>query len=146
MASKDQPVEVIPQVCSVPFRRHGDGVEFCLITSLKKKRWIFPKGIVDPGETVEETALKESFEEAGLDGNVLGPPLGEYEDSKWGALLSVTVVLMEVTRCEANWPEAEVRQRRWVAAEDATELLAKESMRNFAQAAVARIASPDFSC
>jgi len=52
----------IAQACVIPFRRDGDEIVFCLITSLKKKRWIFPKGIIDPGETPEETALKEALE------------------------------------------------------------------------------------
>ena len=79
-----QPTKPIAQACVVPYRRRDERIEFCLITSLKKKRWIFPKGIVDPGETVEEAALKEAFEEAGLHGRILGDPIGKYEDSKWG--------------------------------------------------------------
>ena len=79
--------ETIHQVCVIPFRRQDDQLQFCLITSLKKQRWIFPKGIIDPGETYRESALKEALEEAGLRGQIVGEPLGHFFDAKWGARL-----------------------------------------------------------
>ena len=72
----------IRQACVIPFHRQAKDVEFCLITSLRKRRWIFPKGIIEIGETGEETVLKEALEEAGLRGKVIGSPLGEYIDCK----------------------------------------------------------------
>jgi phosphohistidine phosphatase len=131
--------EPILQACIVPYRQRGDQIEFCLITSLKKRNWIFPKGIIDPGETLEQTALKESQEEAGLRGRILSEPLGTYEDFKWGTTLLVTVILLEVTHCDDEWPEMDVRARRWVAAEQAADLLSKENLRRFAHAAIRRI-------
>ena len=101
----------IRQACVIPFHRLGDDNSFCLITSFTNQRWIFPKGIVDGDESLEETGLKEAFEEAGLHGRVVGSPLGRYEDSKWGAVLDVTVLLMEVERADKTWLE-DVRQRR----------------------------------
>jgi 8-oxo-dGTP pyrophosphatase MutT (NUDIX family) len=121
--------EPIEQSCVVPFRRQGERVEICLITSLEKGRWILPKGIIDPGETLEETALKEALEEAGLHGRIVGEPLGTYEDFKWGTTLHVTVLLMEVTQCDDQWPEDDVRERQWVAATEAAEMLAKKELR-----------------
>ena len=141
MVADEATPEPIHQACVIPIRKHDERIEFCLITSLKRKRWIFPKGIVDPGETLEETALKEAVEEAGLHGQIVGEPLGTYEDAKWGTTLQVTVVLMKVTACDDQWPEADVRQRRWVAAEKASRLLSNESLRRFADAAVRRLRS-----
>jgi 8-oxo-dGTP pyrophosphatase MutT (NUDIX family) len=141
MDHSDSQRETIPQACVVPFRRCGDAFEFCLITSLKKKRWIFPKGIVDPGETLHETALKEALEEAGLRGRIVGPPLGTYQEAKWGATLNVTVLLMEVTRCERHWHEADLRQRRWVRASSAREAVSKKQLKRFADAAFRRLAT-----
>ena len=46
----------ILQACAIPFRRNGGQYEFCLITSLRKGRWGFPKGIIDKGETHIEAA------------------------------------------------------------------------------------------
>ena len=101
----------IPQVCVIPFRPRDDSWEFCLITSLKKKRWIFPKGIIDPGETPAESGLKEAWEEAGLRGAIVGPVLGTLADQKWGAQLELQVLMMQVEVEETDWPEAHLRQR-----------------------------------
>lgn len=139
MPTPDPEPEVIPQACAVPFRRRDGELEFCLITSLSKGRWIFPKGIIDPGETLAETAEKESWEEAGVAGRVVGPPLGRYDDAKWGATLDVTGVLLEVTRTEDDWLEARQRERRWVPASESLELLSREEHRRLAEAAIERL-------
>ncbi len=131
----------IPQVCVVPFRRNGEEIEVCLITSLKKRRWILPKGIIDPGETRDETALKEALEEAGLRGQIVGEPLGVYEDFKWGRQLEVTVLLMEVTECARAWLESELRDRCWVESDRAVQLIAKPELRRFVQVAANKLRS-----
>jgi 8-oxo-dGTP pyrophosphatase MutT (NUDIX family) len=133
------PDRTIPQVCVVPFRHTFGGWEFCLITSLSKGHWIFPKGIIDPGETYVEAALKESCEEAGLYGRIVGPPLGQYQDAKWGAALQVSVVLMEVTRCAERWAEADQRQRRWASAEESLRLLYRREHQRFLREACQRL-------
>jgi len=132
----------IAQACAIPFRVDGREIAFCLITSLKKKRWIFPKGIVDAGETAEEAALKEALEEAGLRGRIIGEPLGKYEDSKWGATLDVTVFLMMVECCEDDWPEADWRDRCWVGPAEALRRVVKPEMKLMLNRVMERI-SPD---
>ena len=131
--------EPIQQACVVPYRRRGDWIEICLVTSLKKGRWILPKGIIDPGETCEEAALKEALEEAGLHGWIVGEPLGDYSDFKWGSPLHVTVLLMEVTQADDQWLETDVRERLWVDAEEAAEMLASAAQRPFVAEAIRRI-------
>lgn len=130
------------QASAIPFRRVDGRLEVCLITSLKKKRWMFPKGIIDPGETYVETALKESHEEAGLRGRIVGEPLGTYEYFKWETTLEVTVVLMEVLHSDVEWPESESRQRRWLPPDEAMGILAKEDLRRFLQRAIEVLDSP----
>ena len=85
------------QASAIPYRRRGEQLEFCLITSVSNGRWGFPKGLIDPGETAPQTALKEAREEAGIVGRVVGKPLGRYSYRKWNTSLAVTVFLMEVT-------------------------------------------------
>jgi len=136
MSDEQSSPEPIQQACVVPFRRQGERIEFCLVTSLKKGRWILPKGIIDPGETREESALKEALEEAGLHGRIVGGPLGTYEDFKWDTTLHVTVLLMEVTQCDDKWFESDVRERCWVDSEEAAEMLANPDQRPFVEAAV----------
>jgi len=38
----------------------------------QNKHWSFPKGLIDPGQTVEEAALREVREEGGVNAEVLG--------------------------------------------------------------------------
>ena len=125
----------------MPFRTESGSLEFCLITSLSKGRWGFPKGTIDPGETYRETALKEAYEEAGLRGEIIHEPLGAYDYAKWGARLSVTVVLMRVTEVHETWLEAGLRRRAWCAAEEAHERLANADQRRLLAAAIQCLAS-----
>lgn len=133
--------KLLKQACAIPFRWNRDQLEICLITSLRKQRWIVPKGIIDPGETHEETALKEAFEEAGIRGKIVGEPLGSYQDEKWGCQLHVTVLLMKVQECEQDWLEADSRERLWASPSKAHQLISKSTLRDFVEIAVERIAN-----
>jgi 8-oxo-dGTP pyrophosphatase MutT (NUDIX family) len=130
---------MIQQSSAIPYRLAGDRIEFCLITASGRKDWIFPKGIIDPGESLVETALKEAYEEAGIEGEVEGEPLGSYWYEKWDTTLHVTVMLMRVTRTEDAWPEAGVRRRRWEGVEQAGQLLRREELRGMLRRAWRRL-------
>ncbi len=108
----------IQQASAIPFRSGDDGPEVCLITSQRSGAWGFPKGVIDPGETTAQAALKEAFEEAGLHGEIVGPALGRYRYEKWGQQLEVEVLLMAVDTCDAQWSEQHLRKRRWVPVDD----------------------------
>lgn len=129
----------VMQAGTVPYRIRQGRPEFCLITSIRKGAWGFPKGLIDPGETPEEAALKESEEEGGLHGHIVGDPLGQYEYRKWGTALLVTVYLMQVTAVDDDWEEADVRQRRWCRAEKARAALERHELRELLDAALEQI-------
>jgi 8-oxo-dGTP pyrophosphatase MutT (NUDIX family) len=131
--------EPIPQATAIPFRWRQGRLEFCLITSSQKGHWAFPKGVVDPGETDAQTALKEAYEEAGLTGDIVGQPLGRYAYAKWGRKLRVTVRLMRVTDAADEWEESHVRQRCWATADEALTLIARPELRMLLERAVERI-------
>lgn len=59
------------------------GGKIMFVSASRKPEWIFPKGGWETDETMEEAAVRESFEEAGVLG-VLGPKLKEiqYETRK----------------------------------------------------------------
>jgi phosphohistidine phosphatase len=128
------------QASAVPFRRFGERIEFCLITT-SAGRWGFPKGRIDPGETPEQTALKEALEEAGLHGRIVGAPLLGYRTDKNGESKRVVALLMEVTCCDDQWEEA-VRQRRWVSRSEAFDLLNRDSLQVCLDLARERIPEP----
>ncbi|MDA0301307.1 MAG: NUDIX hydrolase [Chloroflexi bacterium] len=51
----------------IVFRRAEEGVEIILVGRTADRLWALPKGTPDPGETLEETALREVREETGLE-------------------------------------------------------------------------------
>mmetsp|Transcript_15788 Transcript_15788/g.35565 ORF Transcript_15788/g.35565 Transcript_15788/m.35565 type:complete len:313 (-) Transcript_15788:288-1226(-) len=65
---------------TVPITKHG---EIILCSAARKPEWIFPKGGWDLDETLEDGAKRESYEEAGVLGE-LGPSLEPvtYETGK----------------------------------------------------------------
>lgn len=113
----------IEQASAVPLRLGERGAEVCLITSMGRGGWIFPKGVVDPGETHVSTALKEAREEAGIEGIILEPAIGEYRDFKWNMPLRVTVFAMSVSASHDTWLEQALRRRQWATVAEAHELL-----------------------
>ncbi len=100
----------IKQAAALPLRRG----RVCLITSRNGKRWVIPKGWIDPGQTAGETALQEAWEEAGLVGALQREPIGTYLYEKDGNKYHVTVFVMKVTEVEQDWPERALRERSWV--------------------------------
>ncbi len=101
------------QAAAIAFRRSDGAVEICLIRKKGSEAWGIPKGMVDPGDTPEATALNEAWEEAGLEGHLVGEPIGTYEYEKWGTTFTVTVFLLEVLDQQATWQESRFRERRW---------------------------------
>ncbi|MBX3412697.1 MAG: NUDIX domain-containing protein [Pirellulales bacterium] len=130
------PSNELPQACAVPFRYRQQRVEFCLITSLNRRKWGFPKGIVEPHQTIETAALAEAYEEAGLAGEIIGQPLGDYADFKWNRPLRVHGRLMCVSHELAHWPEDTQRQRRWCTAKEARELVARQEQLELLEQAI----------
>ena len=128
----------VDQACAVPYRQSKTQIEFCLITS-SEGRWIFPKGVVDPGETFDETALKEALEEAGLHGRIQGEPLGCYPIAKNGGSQTVIALLMEVLRSDKTWKEADMRSRRWVTPSAAETMICEPALLTLLEAATQRI-------
>ena len=111
------------QAAAFPVRRVGRELQVCLIRRKTAVEWGIPKGLVDPGDTHEETALNEAWEEAGLSGRLLGTVLGTYRYKKWGTKLTVAVYVMEVLHQESRWEEDLIRERMWTSFAEATELL-----------------------
>jgi 8-oxo-dGTP pyrophosphatase MutT (NUDIX family) len=98
------PEFVLPQqAAAIPVRRKSSALEVCLIRRKGSPSWGIPKGSVDAGDTHEETALKEAWEEAGISGRLIGVSLGTYEYAKWDTTFEVAVYLMEVLKQHPTW-------------------------------------------
>jgi 8-oxo-dGTP pyrophosphatase MutT (NUDIX family) len=102
------------QAAAIPVCRTADGtLQVCLIRRRQAGSWGIPKGFLDPGDTPAEAALREAYEEAGINGRIVGEAVGTYTYSKAGSRYTVAVFVMEVSEEERNWPEAWLRVRAW---------------------------------
>jgi 8-oxo-dGTP pyrophosphatase MutT (NUDIX family) len=101
---------LLRQAAVIPLRNG----QVCLVSSRSGKRWVVPKGCMEPGKTAGEVGLQEAWEEAGLVGLLEHEPIGSYVYEKDGFTCHVIVFLMSVTDAVDNYPEAGMRQRIWV--------------------------------
>ena len=108
-----------------------------MVSSRSGKRWVVPKGCMEPGKTAAEIALQEAWEEAGLVGVLQPEPIGSYFYEKAGFTCHVTVFLMTVTDMAEDWPEREVRERRWLSVPQALERLDDPGLRELIREATA---------
>jgi 8-oxo-dGTP pyrophosphatase MutT (NUDIX family) len=122
------------QAGAIPFRQVNGGWQYLLITS-QRGNWIFPKGIVEPGETPEQTALKECLEEAGIRGSIVPTPLGSYADHKWRRDCQVLMYLLRYEKDEDLWQESGIRERHWFSYEEAALRVKKAELRRLLEAA-----------
>ena len=108
----------------IAVRERSRQLEVCLIRRRDKRKWRIPKGFIDLGDSPEQAALNEAFEEAGLRGRIIGSRVGTYEYEKWHFRLTVAVYLMDVIEEQQKWREMRLRQRRWYSMKKAGVLLA----------------------
>lgn len=103
--------------------------QVCLVTTRRRRRWVFPKGSHEPHLSLLETAHTEAWEEAGIRGSILPAPLGTYDYVKSDRLHRVTMYLMIVREELAHWPEREMRSRVWLPPWHALERLSEPGLR-----------------
>ncbi len=112
----------------VPFKRNNGNFEVLLIRSRKNKRWIFPKGIIEPGMSPEDSAAKDAFEEAGVKGKISTGYYVTYTYKKWGGICNVTVYPMEIEKVYEEWPES-FRKRKWFNLSELEKVLKKKMVK-----------------
>ena len=96
--------------------------------------WIFPKGGWESFETATECAARESMEEAGVSGRLVGG-LGEVEVGKGskgavgGKRGRMWMWLMQV-ECEyEDWNDRACRERRWMTVDEARRCIQRAEMK-----------------
>ncbi len=115
----------------IPYRLKKGKPEILLVTAKGSDRWVLPKGhIEDVGS--RESARREAFEEAGIEGELETTPFGQY--SHRGDSI-VELFLMEVTAEADSWPEEEVRERRWASIHAAARMVDDKELKAFLRAA-----------
>ena len=101
----------------------------CMVTSRSGKRWVFPKGLIDPGHTPGQAAIAEAWEEAGLVGTLDGEPVGNYVYEKFDRPHHVLVYRMRVIQALDQWPERAFRERAWLTVGEAIDQVGEPGLR-----------------
>ena len=105
----------------LPYRRKDNKIEVLLITSIRKKKWIIPKGYVEFNLSHFESAKKEAYEEAGVYGENETIELGSFKINKAIGICTIKVYSMEVNKILDDYPDKEKRKRKWFTLEDAAQ-------------------------
>lgn len=122
------------QYAVLPVHVAAGEIRVMLITSRGTKRWIVPKGWPMKGRKPGEAAMVEAFEEAGLEGEIIGRrPIGSYRYVKGlpsgeGSELRVDVYLMLVRNQLEDWPEKAQRETQWFTPLDAAALVVEPGL------------------
>ncbi len=100
-------------------------LEVLLITSLRTRRWILPKGWPVLGLSLAESAAREALEEAGVVGDVATESVGRYryvKEKKSGTTPCVVEVFpLKVTKQRRTCPKKGTREMVWLPAEQAAQ-------------------------
>jgi 8-oxo-dGTP pyrophosphatase MutT (NUDIX family) len=128
------------QVAALCHRGEGDSKEYLLITSRDTGRWIIPKGWPIRGLKSNETALREAWEEAGVrNSTAANDPVGTFtyqkrQSSGWEIPVKTLVYSVAVEDLSEDFPEAHERSRKWVAADDAAEMVNEVELKSIFRA------------
>lgn len=124
------------QYGALPFRFSPSGnLEFLVVTSRGRGRWIIPKGWPIKGLKPHESAAREAFEEAGVRGEVAAKSIGwfAYEkilDDESGTIpCEVRVFALKVKRQLKSWPEAGERELLWIDPNNMAALIEEDDLR-----------------
>ncbi|MBI3000010.1 MAG: NUDIX hydrolase [Deltaproteobacteria bacterium] len=129
----------------IVYRRRRGLVEVALIRS--RARWCLPKGHVEEGERLQETALREVKEETGLEGRVVAK-IGDItywytnrtkEGEPIRIFKRVYFYLIRYLRGDVRRHDQEVEEARWLPIEEARGKLSYPTERETMRKAMARL-------
>jgi 8-oxo-dGTP pyrophosphatase MutT (NUDIX family) len=108
--------------------------------------WTLPKGWIDEGETIEQAALRETAEEAGVKAKIIEklPSLKVFYTNKEGqkVLKFITYFVMEWLEDLKEGFGVETEEIKWLSREEATELLVHKNERDLLEKAVSLLCAP----
>ena len=105
----------------IPYRKKNGDLQVLLITSVKRKKWILPKGYIEFNLSPFESAKKEAYEEAGVIGANETVELGSFSMKRSIGFCDITIYSMEVVEVLDDYPEKEIRKRKWFPVKEAAE-------------------------
>ncbi|MFG0253764.1 MAG: NUDIX hydrolase [Rhodopirellula sp. JB053] len=113
----------------LPYRKHKNRLEVVLVTTRRRKYWIFPKGQTEKHKTASEVAQLEAFEEAGVTGNVKKSNNKKFRIRRGGRKVEMRVFPMKLDEVLPKWPEDDERERVVVSVEEALKMIKGKSLR-----------------
>ena len=126
----------------VAFRNENGSVEIAIIQTFKEGRWQLPKGLIDPGETPEQAAIREVREEAGITCEIVEEidSVDYWYVDRWGKEPArvhkfVHFFLMKYIAGNVADHDDEVVDVRWSDIEDAVKTLAFNDEKNMVRKA-----------
>jgi 8-oxo-dGTP diphosphatase len=130
----------------VAFREIDGRLEIAIILTHPERRWQLPKGMIDEGETAEQSALREVREEAGIEAEVIAP-LDRTEYWFVAARNGVRSrfhkhvhwFLMKYLSGDVADHDHEVAEARWVGVNEALKMLVFKNEREIVEKAVEMI-------
>lgn len=132
----------------VVYREAGAQPEVILIAREGGKIWCLPKGLVEQGEGVRETALREVQEETGVRGEIVGKIgqihywyVGRQGEERVRVFKTVHFYLMRYVEGDVRGHDWEVDEARWVPMEDAIRQVAYAGEREILEKARRMISS-----
>ena len=99
---------------AVVFREENGVKKFLLIRNKRSAHWGFPKGHIEPGETNEETAIREVLEETGLHIEIIHGFSKSSEYTIQGKIeKSVVIFLARTSESKYNIQVEEIEECGW---------------------------------
>jgi 8-oxo-dGTP pyrophosphatase MutT (NUDIX family) len=141
---QERPVEYPVSAGGVVYKRSNGGIEFVLCGRTRARTWSLPKGTPEPGESMEQTALREVREETGLDVE-LQRPLTSIKywfirpGDKVRCRKTVHFYLMSLTGGSTDLHDPEFDLVQWFPAAEALQLLTYTNESRIAEEALAQI-------
>ncbi|KAI3976492.1 hypothetical protein MKX01_008350 [Papaver californicum] len=108
----------------IPYRFDDEKqLEVLVISSQKNHKMLFPKGGWEIDESMEEAALRETLEEAGVVGEVKFK-LGKwsFKSKRYDTFYEGYMFSLLVEDELESWAESNVRTRQWMTVKDAREI------------------------
>jgi 8-oxo-dGTP pyrophosphatase MutT (NUDIX family) len=130
----------------VVHRLDGDTSQIVLVHRRHPRLWALPKGTPDAGETLEETALRETREETGLQ-VALEEPLHSisyvFVRGRTRFHKTVHFFLMRPVGGDLSLHDHEFDEVRWFQLEEALEMMTHATERSVVEEAALRIAAQE---